>query len=566
MPFASPHLLNALCGLVYSTSIVFASVLNKVEVERPRHEVTDGIKVFVSDFLDGFPGPAPSLKDLNLSMDKIYGRPFCTGDPSFLQRESDAPPSFCRYENLQPHLAMPKHEDDDFDQYALERILLAKWLHSPRKCRGPTDYCKRRSDIVVVPSLALHQMLQLGFTWQVKHPSAKAAKEPTRLYWDALRTRFHQPDRNVTPLIVVHSAFAWDWRGYLEILHALAEQPASFVARVVIPSTGSNLKRTERSLFGAAWTDNGHVLIHRYIRGKSVTPGPLLVTMPYPTSILQSVRFTENSGPFSASKARDIAVSFLASAQRNKYGRNWVRELLLEQIEKYNYTNGGHASELQSVRLACREGAAEKGPHCGLGDHPNMWTLTANSAFCLEPAGDTLCRSHFYVAALSGCIPVVIDGGHDEYLAAASTWWAWRRSDAMSIIQDVSFGADAIGEALLDYHKFTVTFNANDIKEGKVDVIKELIEMPTKNPERFHSLRKHLDQVAPLMRYSKERCSEWPWARATPWHCRDAFTAFQAVLANHSHRMKNWHPAAEAFRTHQPTLEVSERDAGDDGI
>ena len=49
--------------------------------------------------------------------------------------------------------------------------------------------------------------------------------------------------------------------------------------------------------------------------------------------------------------------------------------------------------------------------------------LASRSTFCIEPLSDTLVRTHFYVAVLAGCIPVIFD----NIAAATPTRWAWRQ-------------------------------------------------------------------------------------------------------------------------------------------
>ena len=39
----------------------------------------------------------------------------------------------------------------------------------------------------------------------------------------------------------------------------------------------------------------------------------------------------------------------------------------------------------------------------------NAYKRVLNTDFCLEVSGDTPTRSHFYLAVLAGCIPVIFD-------------------------------------------------------------------------------------------------------------------------------------------------------------
>mmetsp|Transcript_6052 Transcript_6052/g.14023 ORF Transcript_6052/g.14023 Transcript_6052/m.14023 type:complete len:210 (+) Transcript_6052:1176-1805(+) len=58
-----------------------------------------------------------------------------------------------------------------------------------------------------------------------------------------------------------------------------------------------------------------------------------------------------------------------------------------------------------------------------------------SAKYCLEPAGDSPTRSHFYAAILSGCVPVLVEDRnmpHAIYGHAAAAW-AWRTKDGHSL-------------------------------------------------------------------------------------------------------------------------------------
>lgn len=487
--------------------------------------------VFVQDFMPGFPGRYPPTLDSlgNLTMDTIYGEPICVGSPDFVPNREDAPAHFCRHRNNEPDLAMEKHQEDDFDEYALERILLGKWLDSPLRCTGDEEECRRKADIVVVPSLVFHMMLQEGFLWNIKHPPVPHAKPLAVKYWKTLEERFHRPEEGYTPFIVVHSAFAWDWPGYNVLLHMLQQRSQTFIDRVILPSTGSNLKSQERRLFKTAWSDSGFLALQRRSKfralGVSEGSGPTFFTMPYPTSVLSETSFTESQGIYDHTRPRKVAASIVGSRTRDKYGANWIRGKVMDQFES---RSDAHVQE--TIRMVCAKGQdGHANSICGLGAAPNLWTLAANSNFCFEPAGDTLCRSHFYVAVLSGCIPVIFDGGHHQFNSSTPTWWAWRRPPREELTEE--FFPPWAQEAMLDYEKFSIVVDARDIQSGRRNIVQELTEMPEKDPERLASLRRYLDRVAPLFRYAKEKCSSYPWSTFR-WGCRDAFGAFQQILGH----------------------------------
>lgn len=397
-------------------------------------------------------------------------------------------------------MSMADHHDDVFDQYAMERIMLGKWKRSPLLCAESDEWCRTHADIVVVPSLVFHMMLSEGFVWEAKVP--ESAKDMVGKYWDLLRTTFHRPEENHFPLIVVHSPFAWNRRGYNYQLHALSEQPDSFKGSVIIPSTGSNLEDREAQLFGEAWSPGAHkqLLRRAKLRAEGVRdPAPLLITVPYPTSIAAPV------GKTPANKR--VLVSMFASPNNVHGGENWIRGLLAEGFAKMTgSTVDGDNS------FVCAEGYSDM-TKCGLGEDPNMWDMAVSSQFCIEPAGDTLCRSHFYIAMLSGCIPVIIDGGHDLYTVGNEpTWWAWRADSSQEDSENL----------FVDYRKYAVVYAAEDIKSQNIDIVQDLKNMPVADPERFRALQTNVEAIAPRMRYSKEDC--------TGSTCLDAFGVLHEIL------------------------------------
>merc|ERR1719272_2166521 len=120
---------------------------------------------------------------------------------------------------------------------------------------------------------------------------------------------------------------------------------------------------------------------------------------------------------------------------------------------------------------------------CGIGESGSFWDVLANSHFCIEPPGDTLIRSHFYLAVQSGCIPVIFDGGstrgfyNESIPAALPTWWPWRSSAIDFIALDDS-SIDEPKEPFIRYSEFAVVFSSEEVYSGSIDVVKTLQEMP----------------------------------------------------------------------------------------
>ena len=115
--------------------------------------------------------------------------------------------------------------------------------------------------------------------------------------------------------------------------------------------------------------------------------------------------------------------------------------------------------------------------------------MTVSSTFCVEPAGDTPTRSHLFLAVLSGCIPVLLDSDAPSY-ENGKTPWAFRKSEDTH--------SDDFWPSV-DYESFTVSFNTTEVGSQSVDIVKELRKI---TPERLAGLRRGLDAVAPLLRYS----------------------------------------------------------------
>jgi len=79
----------------------------------------------------------------------------------------------------------------------------------------------------------------------------------------------------------------------------------------------------------------------------------------------------------------------------------------------------------------------------------------ARSQFCLEPSGDTLLRSHFYLAVLHGCVPVLFDGMHTNFNPETQhegtsisrvAWWAWRKPTVEQLTDVAGFTAEQLAQ------------------------------------------------------------------------------------------------------------------------
>lgn len=403
-------------------------------------------------------------------------------------------------------------DDFEFDQYALERIMLGKWLESPNRC---AENCAKNADIIVAPSFLMHALVDQGASWDTasqfkctkKHPLPEWAHDMLRLYWKTLMDDFFTPGKPA-PLIVVQSGFT---NSFCQEL-TLSEMPDEFIRHVVLVSIESNMRTDEKERLRVHMSESPDSLL---LAGRSTTidPTPLTVTMPYPVSILEPVEFVHGDGLYKPPQERRIALSLLGTA-RAKSPRCWIRKAIMTILEEAGAFQEVVPKGEAPLLHICAKGIKDSNTKfCGLGkEAQNMWSLAVNSDFCLQPAGDSMTRSHLYIAILSGCIPVIIDGGHDKF--SDKTFWAWRSLSAES---------EGASYPFVDYSTFALVYDASDVRDGRVDLVKEITNMPSQDPERLATLRAGLDAVAPRMRYAFDAC--------TAEGCTgDAFDALKSVL------------------------------------
>eukprot|EP00928_Gymnodinium_smaydae_P079863 TRINITY_DN63695_c0_g1_i1.p1 TRINITY_DN63695_c0_g1~~TRINITY_DN63695_c0_g1_i1.p1 ORF type:complete len:544 (-),score=59.15 TRINITY_DN63695_c0_g1_i1:116-1696(-) len=489
-------------GLVIGIQLDFAP-----SVSRP--PASSGCEAYVSDFIPSDElnmiqtSKLRSIRSLNLSMlGGIYGEKVCPGNVGrFITDKRDAPPDFCEFLSNQPKLNFAQGSKPlEFDQFALERVMLARWYSMPKRCDNAED-----ASIVVLPSFQL-QSFMAHFDGQQTHfkDMMHLHEDAQRRYWEAVRNKYYRPG-NYTPIIIVHLSTTV-WLEQVKVfIRELMKQPAEFVERVVIAALESNMMRSWNLSLPTTWKEDAR-LQHASLLASTTRLGqhhdaglgPLLVAMPYPIPVFHTVSFLKSSGAYDASKPRKILIAAQFSAARGDH-HSWIRTLLMNQVT--NVSGRLKARSLGYNKMVVCDHSANSS--CGLSAlAPTLWDVTVNSAFCLQPAGDTLTRSHFYLAVLSGCVPVIFDGGHDRY-QARPTAWAWRkiggRAEIESHLEDDLF---------VDYSDFAVVYNVTDVRKNRRDVIRELSDLLLDEPDRYLALRRKLEQVAPRMRYNDEQCSE----------------------------------------------------------
>jgi len=439
-----------------------------------------------------------------LGMSKIYGAPFCP----LLKDSSLAPPGFCGIWDSTIDIYWKTIFGKRFNQFILENIMLTKWMN--HTCPADRRSCLRQAAAVVVPSLDFHMRVahNWSYSWDIVLTNRMDLQ---RQFWKRLFAAVDRPAENHAPHVIIHLSYVFDNAMTIDTLASLSELEPHFVKRVIIATLESNVRTMHSQyFFHPEWRDGTEPELQRRERecgslDKRMGLGPLLITVPYSIPVERAVAFATSSGSYSASRPRRIAISWQGSMKRSELGAtdggNWIRERVYQHVAANGERSG----------LVCAEQGAAKEKDCGLpGDQWGYWDVVVNSVFCLEPAGDTLTRSHVYIAILGGCIPVLFDGGHSLYPESVVTWWPWRgaRKDSKP------------RAPFLDYSEFSVLFNASDVKAGAVHVVKELLRL-SQDRKRLRKLREGVDRVAPMMRYAI-------WDDAP-----DAFTQFRCVV-NHS--------------------------------
>lgn len=502
----------------------FSSNLPVVYVQRDFFANLSGV-----ESLDGEKFDRLGESDLtNFSMQSLYGHPICAGEGVFVAK-GRAPHEYCRYRNNRTNESIEGKWHGEFDEYALEKIMLGKWLDSPTRCPDAFEHsCEESADLVVVPSPFVSVALELGWKWK---NIWNLDQESFAKYWSLVHDRYFRNGRS--PLVVVHTPYCWAKPLFLR---ALMEMPPAFVSRVVIAGIESNLQTTERSLFGDGWSGSALAQLRRRAKrraddgaGLGVNGSlaePLLFTLPYPTSVLSAASFTRNdyAASFLARAKRRIEVSFTGNLSKSS-SLNWVRTLVHRKVSEV----GGQSSKMMvNSSILCPGYNNSKRPHCGLGKGFTMWDLVADSTFCIEPPGDTPTRSHFYMAAQSGCVPVLFNGGHAAYEEDEPAWFAWRQSPAQP--GEEGLLPQSIETLFQDANKIAVVFNSSDLRANKVDAVKELLDMQSTSPKRLMHLRRSLELAAPLMTFSSQAPGIWLPGCGDDVRPADAFEAFQGVM------------------------------------
>ena len=399
----------------------------------------------------------------------------------------------------------------------IERVTFERWLSSPF-ARRQHQHQHQPADIVVVPSALAHCRASSGWRlypyWQEAMVDGRT--DVHEAYWNALRTKYgsssssgvgghyHNNNNTSSPLLVITYDGTWQMAYGHAMLTTLAKQPASFIRRIVLCSIESAMQLTSfATLF------------------KKPEASPTFVTLPF--SILAA------GVVHAAHERRERPISLLFSGRPHS-AFDKSRQAVYEQLK----AAGGTCVDGRDQRVTCalcadggstcvQEAFRElrkqswEDPALSLGAI-KVLALASRSTLCLEPTSDTLVRSHFYAAALMGCVPVIFDtsvraDGTPFYPRTPRpylTEWAWRIKGVPRTPRRETFarlpGGSTTAETTMDYSSFSVVESVAPLmRDERSGLIRELQRLAT-SPEERSRLRKYqraLASAAELMRYDR---------------------------------------------------------------
>jgi hypothetical protein len=238
---------------------------------------------------------------------------------------------------------------------------------------------------------------------------------------------------------------------------------------------------------------------------------PLFVTVPRTVGVVDASRdWFGRAGEYAP---RPRGVSLLWSADTKRIGNRLmginqqpttnmtphIRPIILRALKGAGATCNGDSSTC----AIC----AKDTPDCTADGLFNLSTfaMAARSVLCVEPPGDTLGRSHVFVAMLTGCIPVLIEGGHPAY-SDEPVWWPWRKPPVGPPQRATNDGPAPTADPhlSLDYSTFTEIANASDVSLRGTGWVRDLTSLAA-DESKLARMRAKLRRVAPMLVYAPRR-------------------------------------------------------------
>jgi len=448
-----------------------------------------------------------------------------------------------------------------FNEFGLESVLLRRWRSELLACRS--SRCAADADVVVLPSLYMHGS---GITatnpWDEKQDflsNIDRAKRH-RVLWTKVRMKYARSKvlpsgqtQTSYPIIVICYGYVFDASWTMGMIYALNEQPKDFQDRVIIGVLESHLHEDDAAKMTLGWGPDGLAPPHRH-------SGPRVVTLPYPISVSG---VTEHFGQHLGADASGVNHEAKAGARGGWATERPILLLFYGSMDRGRKTNTGRQGHVNGVRVAVAKAIkGERESLCtsdgcavctpGLeheckrvftqASEQRLWELPSSATFCVEPAGDSLTRSHFFLAVVLGCVPVIFDGGDGSplYSKHHPTFWPWRVTPPGTAAPKQAQPGGAIGPRLhlgrggfrslkqrigLDYSDFCVVLNTSTeierVELGGESFVARLRAL-NHTSGRLQALRRGLAAAAPAMVYSNSRVPD----------PGDAFSRFLALITS----------------------------------
>lgn len=451
----------------------------------------------------------------------------------------------------------------DFEQYDSERIIMARWLRLPdvhvcdhgistvdgiparpvvRPCNG---------DVLIVPSLWLHDFALHGRSWApitCLGTTVGPYLARLRLLYDRVRAQ------GTRPVLVIVETFPLNVKVLQRLLKRIHELSRELSSRIVIGATGSNINAQVRRHF-AKWAPDWREGAAEELRRREMAvalgvpinvSAPLIVSLPYSIGVS---RAPDWHAAVRCMRARSS--SALGEQERNRGGSNGRREFFLlysGSSRRKGYGVSGNKTRTAQwvrpliVRTLEREGARYDGystwticgsPRLKCAGYRSAFAYATRATFCIEPPGDSLDRSHLYLAVISGCVPVLWNGGHHDYLQGEPVWWPWREARPLVAAPLVRIAAPVTTTSMayegdgaepecaqtLNYAKFAISVNAE--RANSSSWIHELRALEA-DGSRLAAMRTELRKAANTFRYALRECGSDD--------C-DAFALFRGAIA-----------------------------------
>lgn len=437
----------------------------------------------------------PSMRILNrtlLSVESVHNplaRPQCGVDLEALLGESILPDErLCAYDYNGPLRAKQEGRFAEAS-FNLEVILLTRWL------QGAAEICDDEcdADVIVLPSLSFHMLVAGGDPISHECIGSLAAE-----FWQRTAARYYAPG-TTGPLVVLQQAQApWeDLATRNALIEALHYMPAEFNSRVIIGA--SEKVDPDKHLVNIT-------RFHRMLRARraNLHGQPLHVTLPLPVGVAHKhvTRAMSHLASFPP-KRRSIAVLLHgSSAADGLMVAASARGLAAIPISKGAAHRADCNTAVACVLAHCQSAADSDCVVANSEHRAGVLGLAMHSAFCLLFPDDPHMRAHMFLAAQSGCVPVLIGhGNHAE--------WPWTSPSSSSSLgakqQGTNPSSPSSSTRILSLNSFTVQLDVSRVLGSPSSWLDELIGY-ARDETRMARMHAELHRAATAWNFNQRNC------------------------------------------------------------